>query len=139
MIWCYSIIAIPSIKHWRIGFTRHVGLRCALRQPMSRTMPSLYIKTSPRGHQTGLGPTLAMSYPIDGRGRHESPALIRPERGGTRGRAARQRPSDGSRDSARDNQTPLPAALAAAGVKGHRQPDGPLAEPPLRDSGAPSR
>ncbi|MGL6010265.1 MAG: hypothetical protein ACRC0J_01950, partial [Shewanella oncorhynchi] len=89
---------------------------------MSRTMPSLYIKTSPRGHQTGLGPTRAKSYPIDGRGRPECPAVIRPERGELRGRAARQRPSDGSRDSARHNQYLAPAALAAAGVKGHRQP-----------------
>lgn len=104
----------------------------------ARTARTTRIK-APIGHQTGLGPTLAKSYPIDGRGRHESPALIRPERGGARGRAARQRPSDGSRDSARDNQTPLPAALAATGVKGHRQPGWPLAEPPFRDSGAPSR
>jgi hypothetical protein len=44
---------------------------------------------APSGHQTCLGPTLAMSYPIDGRGRHESPAVIRPERGRSRGRAAR--------------------------------------------------
>ena len=37
---------------------------------------------APIGQQTCLGPTLAMSYPIDGRGRHKSPALICPERGG---------------------------------------------------------
>jgi hypothetical protein len=42
---------------------------------------NLYIETSPSGQQTGLGPTLAKSYSIDGRGRHEFPAVIRPERG----------------------------------------------------------
>lgn len=36
---------------------------------------------APIGHPTCLGPTLAKSYPIDGRGRPECPALIRTERG----------------------------------------------------------
>ena len=127
---------LPSllIRLWRIGFTPHVGLRCT---NVPHDAPTR-IK-APINHQTGLGPTLAMSYPIDGRGRHKSPALIHPERGGSRGRGARQRPSDGSRDSARDNQYLAPAALAATGVKGHRQPGWPLAEPPFRDSGAPPR
>ena len=143
IIRCYSIIAIPSISLWRIDVTPHVGLRCALHQPtLSANLCPARCLTSikaPISQQTGLGPTLAMSYPIDGRGRPECPALIRPERGGSRGRAARQRPSDGSRDSARHNQYLAPAALAAAGVKGYRQPGWPLAEPPFRDCGAPPR
>lgn len=39
IILCYSIIAIPSIRRWRICLTSHVGLRFALRQPTSRTTP----------------------------------------------------------------------------------------------------
>jgi len=60
-----------------MGFTPHVGLYCAKRQPISRTTPQRAAKP-PSTNQTGLGPTLAMSYPIDGRGRPESPALIHP-------------------------------------------------------------
>lgn len=131
------------LMFWQIGFTSHVGLRCALHQPtpVPTHIPHddpTRIK-APINHQTGLGPTLAKYYPIDSCGRPESPALNRPERGGLRGRAARQRPSDGSRDSARDNQYLAPAALAATGVKGHRQSGWPLAEPPFRDCGAPPR
>jgi len=65
------------IRFWLIGFTPHIGLRCALHQP---TPAPTRIK-APINLQTGLGPTLAKSYPIDGRGRHESPAVIRPDRG----------------------------------------------------------
>ncbi len=114
IIRCYSIIAIPSSKHSRISFTPHVGLRCALRQPTFRTMPNLYIETSQSGHQTCLGPTLAMSYPIDGRGRPECPAVSRPDRGGSRGRAARQRPSDGSRDKCKTQPNPSPRSAGCS-------------------------
>ena len=135
IIQAYSIIAIPSLLHRLMGFTPHVWLRCVLHQPtpapthVPHNAPTC-IK-APINLQTGLGPTLAMSYPIDGRGCPESPAVTSPERGGSRGRAARQRPSDGSRDSARHHQYLAPAALAATGVKGHRQPGWPLAEPPF--------
>jgi len=49
------------------------------RQPISSTRPQPASKPpSTINHQTGIGPTLAKSYPIDGRGRPESPAVIRP-------------------------------------------------------------
>ena len=51
------------LMFWRIGFTRHVGLRCAQRQPTSLTMSQLASKPQ-SATRSALAPLLLSLIPL---------------------------------------------------------------------------